>query len=57
MENNKNIIYRPASKINKDTVTIYGCGKFCEETLTLDKIGAYMLVIELLTFLDKQNGK
>ena len=46
-----NIIYRPDSKIEKDNITIYGCGKFRESKLNLNKIEASLLYIELHKFL------
>ena len=49
-----NFIYRPSSKIGKEHITIYGCGKFQEEQLHLNKVEAALLVIELLTFLNKK---
>ena len=47
-----NLIYAPKSKIGKDTITIYGAGKFQEEKLVLDKIRASLLFIELIEFLE-----
>jgi hypothetical protein len=49
-----NFIYRPSSKIGKEHITIYGCGKFQEEQLQLNKVEAALLVTELLTFLNKK---
>lgn len=47
-------IYRPSSKIGKEHITIYGCGKFQEEKLQLNKVEAALLATELLTFLNKK---
>jgi len=33
MTETKKNIYRPESKIEKDTITIFGCGKFGDEKL------------------------
>lgn len=49
-----NFIYRPSSKIEKEHITIYGCGKFQEEKLQLNKVEAALLVTELLTFLKQK---
>lgn len=51
------LVYVPESKITKDSITIYGAGKFQEESLILDKVRASFLAIELWKFLnqDKQN--
>ncbi len=46
-------IYRPKSKITKENITIYGCGKFNEEKLVLDKTEASLLYIELHKFLNQ----
>ena len=47
----KKIVYIPESKITKDSITIYGAGKFGEEKIVLDKTRASMLLIELLKFI------
>ena len=39
-------------KIDSDSITLYGAGKFHEEKLVLDKIKASLLFIELWKFLD-----
>ena len=49
-----NFIYRPSSKIEKEQITIYGCGKFQEEKLQLNKVEAALLATELLTFLNQK---
>ena len=46
-----NAIYASKSKITKETITIYGAGKFGEETLVLSKVRASLLLIELWKFL------
>lgn len=46
-------IYRPSSKITKETITIYGCGKFQEEQLVLEKAEAGILLIELYNFINQ----
>ena len=51
MENNK-IVYAPTSKVEKDTITVYGAGKFGEESLILNKERAIVLFIELYNFLE-----
>lgn len=43
--------YRPASKVADNKITVYGCGKFGEEKLVLDKLDAALLYIELHRFL------
>ena len=45
------LIYAPKSKITKDTITIYGAGKFYEECLVLNKTRARLLMAELHEFL------
>lgn len=50
----KQFIYRPESKITKSHITIYGCGKFQEEKLQLDKTEAALLFIELHKFLHQK---
>jgi len=50
----KKYIYRPSSKITKENITIYGCGKFQEEKLCLDKSEACMLYIELHKFINQK---
>ena len=47
-----NLIYAPKSKIDKDTITIYGAGKFKDEKLVLNKVRASFLFIELSEFLE-----
>ena len=49
----KQYVYRPESKITKEYITIYGCGKFREEKLQLDKTEASLLLIELHKFLNQ----
>ena len=51
MENDK-VVYAPKSKIGKETITIYGAGKFGEENLILGKTRAALLLIELYKFLE-----
>jgi hypothetical protein len=54
MSNKKeNIIYIPKSKTTKESITIYGAGKFGEESLTLCPARAAMLISELLVFISK----
>lgn len=53
MKEDKSLIYRSESKIDKDFITIYGCGKFKEEKLKLDKIEASLLFIELYKFINQ----
>ena len=47
------LIYAPRSKITKDFITIYGAGKFGEESLILNKIRASFLIMELWKFLNQ----
>ena len=47
----KKQIYFPI-KVTKDTITLYGAGKFQEEKLILDKAKAFLLFIELWKFLE-----
>ena len=56
MEENKST-YAPKSKMTKDSITIYGAGKFQEESLILNKVRASFLMVELWKFLnqDKDN--
>lgn len=46
-------VYVPESKITKDSITIYGAGKFYEESLILNKVRASFLMIELWKFLNQ----
>ena len=48
-----NLVYAPESKITKDSITIYGAGKFQEESLILDKVRASFLMMELWKFLNQ----
>ena len=48
----KKIIYIHESIIEKEYIVICGAGKFGEETLTLDKVRAVFLLIELYKFLN-----
>ena len=50
-------IYAPKSKIDKDTITVYGAGLFRESNLVLSKERAAILYCELHSFLglDKLN--
>ena len=50
MSGNK-IIYAPKSKIHEETLIIYGAGKFGEESLSLNKARAMILMAELYEFL------
>ena len=43
-------------KTTKDTVTVFGAGKFGEERLILDKFKASLLFIELWKFLELNQG-
>ena len=45
------LIYAPKSKITKETITVYGAGKFYEESLVLNKTRAMLLMAELHEFL------
>ena len=49
----KRLIYAPKSKITKDFITIYGAGKFGEESLILNKVRASFLMMELWKFLNQ----
>lgn len=51
------LVYVPESKITKDSITIYGAGKFGEESLILDKIKASFLITELWRFLNQDKNK
>jgi len=53
----KKYIYAPKSKIEKDTITVVGAGKFNEEKLRLNKTRAALLYIELHKFLFKHKNK
>jgi len=44
-------VYVPKSKIEKESITIYGAGIFHEEKLVLDKTRAAFLYVELHKFL------
>lgn len=46
------LIYAPESKIDKETITIYGAGKFGEDSLVLGKTRARIIFIELWKFLE-----
>ena len=39
-------------KTDKDTITVFGAGKFGEEKLILDKVRASLLLMELWKFID-----
>ena len=43
-------------KTTKDTVTVFGAGKFGEERLILDRTKASLLFIELWKFLELSQG-
>ncbi len=45
-------IYVPASKIEKETITVYGAGIFGESNLVLNKTRAAFLFAELYKFLE-----
>ena len=47
------LIYAPKSKITKDSITIYGAGKFGEESLILCPTRAAILMSELWVFINK----
>lgn len=49
----KKLIYAPKSKITKDSITIYGAGKFGEESLVLYPVRAAILMSELWIFINK----
>ena len=53
---NKEFIYFTKPKINKNTITFYGAGKFSEENLTLNKEQAKLAYIELHKFLFNINN-
>ena len=53
-EEQDKLIYVPESKITKDSITIYGAGKFGEESLILDKVRASFLMMELWKFLNQK---
>lgn len=58
MENEeKKYIYHPESKIEDDTITIYGAGKFGEEKLVLNRERATMVFIDLHKFLINKQSK
>ena len=52
-EEQTKLVYVPKSKIAKDSITIYGAGKFQEESLILDKVRASFLMMELWKFLNQ----
>lgn len=45
------------TKVNKDTITIYGCGKFSESSKTLNKTEATLLYVELFKFLNHDKNR
>ena len=45
------LIYAPKSKITKNTITVYGAGKFYEECLVLNRTRSMILMAELHEFL------
>ena len=51
--NEKKLIYAPKSRITKESITIYGAGKFGEESLVLKPERAAILISELWTFINK----
>jgi len=51
-----NNIYMPTST-TKDTFTLYGCGKFCEESICLDRTEATMLAVLLVKWLAENKPK
>jgi hypothetical protein len=54
MDKESKIIYRPKSKIEKDHITVHGCGKFGDESLVMDRIEAALLYIELHKFITQK---
>jgi hypothetical protein len=50
-ENKKELVYF-SCKTNKDSITLYGAGKFAEEKITLNKTQCSLLFIELWKFLE-----
>ena len=52
-EKQTELVYVPESKITKDSIVIYGAGKFYEESLILNKVRASFLMIELWKFLNQ----
>ena len=50
------LIYAPKSEITKDFITIYGAGKFQEESLILNKVRASFLMMELWIFLNQNKN-
>jgi hypothetical protein len=51
MKKESDFIYFTEPKIDKDTITLYGAGKFHEERLVLDKRQAMLAYVSLNIFL------
>ena len=56
-EEQTKLVYVPESKITEDSITIYGAGKFQEESLILNKVRASFLMVELWKFLNQDKNK
>jgi len=57
MKKESDFIYFTEPKIDKDTITLYGAGKFHEERLVLDKRQAMLAYVSLNIFLFDDKNK